>query len=154
MRAKSKILLFVTVILLSMVHVGMPTQTLTRQIAAIKHLTLQSDFDLPHDYSFSDRELLNGGDVYGGIPSDGYVLNHKTANAYSYNNHNQATGRMWHITHRRQLIKAYITSFSLMKDGRILNSKIADGYTLCLSYETSGTIASVNRLFALGSVRC
>ena len=153
MRAKSKILLFVTVILLSMVHVGMPKQTLTRQIAAIKHLTLQSDFDLTHDYSFSDSERVKGGDVYGGISSDGYVLSHKTANAYSYNR-DQATRRMWHITHRRQLVKAYITSFSLMKDGKILNSKIAGGYTLCLSYETSGTIASVNRLFALGSVRC
>ena len=152
MRAKSKILLFATVILLSMVHVGMPQQTLVRQTASVKYFATQSDFDAAHDYSFSDYERVSGEDVGGGIFSDGYVLRHKTANAYSHYR-DEATGRLGHITHRRQLVKAFITSFSLMKDGRILNSKIADGYSLRLSYETSGTIASVNHLFTLGSVR-
>lgn len=153
MRAKSKILLFATVILLSMVHVGMPQQTLVRQVSTVKYFALQSDFDAAHDYSFSDTERVKGENVLDGIFSDGYVLRHKTANAYSHYR-DEATGRLGHITHRRQLVKAFITSFSMMKDGRILNSKTADGYSLRLSYETSGTIASVNHLFTLGSVRC
>jgi hypothetical protein len=134
-----------------MVHVNMPRQTLTAQAAFNLDIS-QADFSEAHDFSFSDVERVDGKLVHEGVFSDGYILKHKTANAYSYNRDKFAS-RLWHIIHRRQLVKAFITSCTLMKDGQILNSKISDGYSLRLSYETSGTIASVNHLFTLGSVR-
>ena len=152
MKVKVKISLFVTVILLSMVHVNMPRQTLTAQTAINLDIS-QADFSKAHDFSFSDVERVAGKLVHEGVFSDGYILRHKTANAYNYNR-DEFASRLGHITHRRQLVKAFITSYSLMKDGRILNIKISDGYSLRLSYETSGIIASVNHLFTLGSVRC
>ena len=153
MRAKSKILLFATVILLSMVHVGMPRQTLIRQVSTVKYLALQSDFDAAHDYSFSDSKRYDGNDVRD-FGADGLTVStvrgHKTYSSRHYRN----SLRIVLNTNLKKLSGFGTSSYFMHRAGKSLNRHCQSEYSINLLYETSGTIASVNHLFTLGSVRC
>lgn len=152
MRAKSKILLFATVILLSMVHVGMPQQTLIKQVSTVKYLASQSDFDAAHDYSFSDSERYDGNDVRD-FGADGLIVStergHKTYSSRHYRN----SLRIAFNTNLKKLSGFGASSYFMHWVGKSLNRHCHSEYSINLLYETSGTIASVNHLFTLGSVR-
>ncbi len=54
----------------------------------------------------------------------------------------------------KKVFSSCTTAFFFVRDGRIQNTGKLDEFLIRLSYETSGLLATVNRLFIIKSIKC
>ncbi len=83
---------------------------------------------------------------------DGFVLGHKTVNPFAVKN--QKTAQHNFSSRFKKQFSSSTSSFVLVQDSRNKNIDVFDEFQIHLSYETSGLLATVNRLFTIGSIRC
>jgi hypothetical protein len=84
---------------------------------------------------------------------DGFVLRHKTVNPFSLKNLKTAHSGNFSRPYKK-VFSSCTSTFFLVKDSRITNTGKIDEFLIRLSYETSGLLATVNRLFTIESIRC
>ena len=84
---------------------------------------------------------------------DGFLLEHKTVNPFSVKNQKTVYQHNFSSRYKKQFSSS-TSSFFLVQDSRNKNIDVFDEFQIHLSYETSGLLATVNRLFTIESIRC
>lgn len=103
---------------------------------------------LQSKHSLSDGSGMRDGRLHIEY-EDGFVLK----NPFSLKNSKTAHSGNFSLRYKK-VFPSCTTIFFFVKDSRIQNTGKLDDFLIRLSYETSGLLATVNRLFTIESIRC